>query len=222
MRDFEGMPPRVAVLKRDYRGFPVPWFVEHFDGQPDFRVASSERFKQAIKQRRCWVCGGEMGRFMAFVIGPMCGITRTIADPPSHRDCAIFSAIHCPFLSRPLAVRRERDLPEGIKEPPGMAIKRNPKACGVWVTQEYEAFSPRTGGVLFRLGSPTEILWFASGRPALRSEVDESIDTGIHLLEAEAERDGEPGRVALRQERERFRRLLDKTLPTERTDNGPA
>jgi hypothetical protein len=48
-----------------------------------------------------------------------------------------------------------------------------------------------------------EVLWFANGRPATRGEVQHSIDTGLHLLQAEAERES-PDAV-----RELERRIVD-------------
>jgi hypothetical protein len=35
----------------------------------------------------------------SFVVGPMCGINRNSAEPPSHKECAQWSARNCPFLS---------------------------------------------------------------------------------------------------------------------------
>ena len=102
------MPPRIRRLPVSPAGFPVPWFIQWFDGGkpcapgdgvPDFRVFDAGKLRLAIKARRCWVCGGQLGVHLAFVIGPMCSINRVISEPPSHRECAVFSATACPFLS---------------------------------------------------------------------------------------------------------------------------
>lgn len=184
MSRFENMPDRLRSRPQDERGFPVPFFAEWIDGKPDFRVVSPEKMARAVRNDLCWVCGQRLGAFKAFVIGPMCGINRTISDPPSHRECATFSAQHCPFLSRPLAKRRTTGLPECATEAAGLGLKRNPGAVGVWVTRSYRVFRPQAGrpGILFRIGDPTEVSWFAQGRRATLAELEESVATGLPSL----------------------------------------
>src|SRR5690242_2247182 len=101
------LPDRIARLPLDERGYPVPWFVDWVDGKPEFRAMDPAKWKRAVKERLCWVCGDRLGVLLVFPIGPMCGINRTTAEPPSHRDCALWSVRNCPFLSRPHMVRRE-------------------------------------------------------------------------------------------------------------------
>lgn len=196
-QNLPALPPRMKKLPLDHRGFPVPWFVAWFEdgepcdsgkGVPDFRVVDTPKIGLAIKQRRCWVCGEHLGVHMAFVIGPMCAVNRVISEPPSHRDCAIFSATACPFLIQPRMRRNEKDLP-GHNEAAGFGLKRNPGAACVWITRRYELFRPHAGhdGILFQLGEPEETLWFANGRQATRAEVMDSIESGLPLLRAEDE-----------------------------------
>lgn len=217
-REFSDMPARVASLPRSKLGFPIPYFAEDVNGERDFRVVSAVKMAHAVRNDLCWVCGGKMGKFKAFVIGPMCGINRTISDPPSHRDCAIFSAKNCPFLSRPLAQRRTDGLPEEGQDAAGFGLKRNPGAVGVWVTKSFRPFRPHAGnsGILFRLGDPEEILWFAQGREATRAEVQHSVDTGLPSLWEMAERDGPAGKAALQQAVDGFAALL----PAQRLPQG--
>jgi hypothetical protein len=198
-RAFDEMPARIASLPRSKMGFPIPYFAEEVNGERDFRVVSAVKMAHAVRNNLCWVCGEQMGKFKAFVIGPMCGVNRTISDPPSHRECAIFSAKNCPFLSRPLAKRRVDGLPENGTDAAGFGLKRNPGAVGVWVTTSYQPFRPHRGneGVLFRIGDPAEVLWFANGRKANRDEVQHSIDTGLPHLEELARMDGKVGEDAL-------------------------
>lgn len=177
------VPQRMASLPLDSRGFPVPWFVEWIDGVPDFRVMDAEKFVRAIRHKLCWCCGQPLGRNMAFVAGPMCGINRTSAEPPSHLDCALFSAQGCPFLTRPKMRRNEKDLPAG--QMAGFGIMRNPGVAMVYITRSYKPFQAGQG-ILIEMGDPEEVRWFAQGRPATRAEVQESIDTGLHHLESMA------------------------------------
>lgn len=189
-KDLPALPPRMARLPLDSKGYPVPWFVAWIDGQPDFRVIGENKIATAYNKKLCWLCGEPMGSYKAFVIGPMCAINRTISEPPSHRDCAIFAATACPFLTRPRAKRREAGLAElDTREAAGNGIKRNPGVCLVWVTRSFEPFQA-SGRWLFSLGDPTEHLWFCEGRQATRAEVDQSIETGLPILAEEAAKEG--------------------------------
>lgn len=194
------LPPltkRIARLPLDHRGYPVPWFVEWVEGdgpgvenltavpigqgRPDFRIMSGERRAIAHREGRCWVCGEPLGRFKAFLVGPMCAVNRTSAEPPSHRDCAEWSAVACPFLTRPHARRRDHDMPEEMNVP-GYAIKRNPGVALVWVVEKYRLRSV-PNGVLFDIGEPVDVGWYAEGREATRAEVMESIESGLPALQ---------------------------------------
>lgn len=183
------LPSRIAALPRDHRGFPVPWFVAWIDGVPDFRVIGPGKIAEAYAHKKCWICGENVGKYMAFVIGPMCAINRVASEPPSHRECAEFAARVCPFLTRPKMRRNEKDLPEQRRDPAGHHISRNPGVALVWITKSYQPFRA-DGGVLFTVGDPIETLWFAEGRPAKRAEVLESINTGLPFLQEMAQRDG--------------------------------
>lgn len=196
------LPPRIAKLFTDKRGFPTPWFVTFFDqhgapcsygqGEPDFRVADTRKVPQAIRNGLCWVCGEKLGAFKAFVIGPMCTITRTSSEPPCHSECAMFSVQACPFLLRPKMRRNENDLPDK-QDPPGYALLRNPGVACVWITKSFTTFKAQGGGkgFLLRIGDPTSVFWFCEGRGAKREEIMASIDGGYPALEdaARQERD---------------------------------
>src|SRR5215831_18617572 len=115
------LPRRMKALPVD-RGYPVPWFVEWIDGVPDFRIMDGRKLVRAVRERLCWVCGQPLGSFLAFTVGPMCAVNRISSEPPSHRDCAVFSAKACPFLTRPTMRRREAGRPEEAEQPGGMMI----------------------------------------------------------------------------------------------------
>jgi hypothetical protein len=189
-------PASIKRLTRDARGYPVPWFVDRKaplrDGNPDFRIMDGERLKLAVRERRCWVCGGRITTPAAtFVAGPMCGINRTSAEPPTHRDCARFSATACPFLAQPKRVRDERELPGDHMA--GFGILRNPGVVMLWTCERWKTYRPTTGGagLLFELGDPsTNLEWLREGRPATRAEIMQSIETGLPHLLAQAARDG--------------------------------
>lgn len=192
------MPDRIARLPR-LGQYPVPFFVGEVDGVPDFRVIRPRAIEDCVLGQLCWLCGQKLGAYKAFVLGPMCGITRTSAEPPSHKDCALYAALVCPFLANPERARREDNLPEH-KEMPGIGLKRNPGVTLIWITKTYTLFRTESGpggaraGILFRMGHPEERLWFARGRTATAAEVSESIRTGLPSLKKLAEEQG-PGAI---------------------------
>lgn len=207
------MPARIRNLPVSPTGFPVPWFVHFENGVPDFRVIRRGALLMAYKHKRCWVCGHPLGRVFAMTLGPMCIINRTISEPPSHRECAVYSAIACPFLSNPRMRRNEVGLPEEHIPAAGDGIKRNPGAVAVWMTRGYKPFKAYGGstGTLFTFDDPEEVLWFAEGRPASRDEVMASIDSGYPLLlETAVTHDGPEGVAELEKMRDDALRWLPR------------
>lgn len=195
-------------LPTNKAGYVVPWFVAWIDGEPDFRVIRSGGIAEAYNNELCWLCGQKRGRYGAFVIGPMCAVNRVSAEPPSHRECATYAARVCPFLSNPNMHRRERGIPEDKVDPAGMAILRNPGVALVWVARggrgagAWRPFSVPSQvpganpGVLFDVGDPVDVEWWAEGRSATRAEVEESIRTGLPTL---VEKAGEEGPEAVKE-----------------------
>lgn len=201
------MPPAMRDRPVERRGYPVPWFATMINGEWDLRVVRPERWAQAVRQDVCWVSGVPLGGFRAFVIGPMCTINRISADPPVTREIALWSARVCPFLSRPLALRNDRGKAElGIRpeDQPGIMLERNPGVCAVWVTRRYKVLAER----LFRLGDPSEVLWFTEGRAATRLEVEAAIERGLPTLQEMARAEG------AERELERLREAALAFLPT--------
>lgn len=209
--NMETLPARMRSLPVDERGYPVPWFVDWLDGKPEFRAMDQRKFVRAIREKLCWVCGERMGVHMTFVAGPMCGINRTTPEPPNHHDCALWSALNCPFLSNPRAVRREDDLAIEIREKvAGHGILRNPGVTMLWNCRGYEKWLPPPPGnknYLITMGEPESVEWYACGRVATREEVVESIESGLPNLENVAAMQ-EGGLAALQRQRARFERYL--------------
>jgi hypothetical protein len=192
-----GMPPlpeQMRSLPLDARGYPVPYFVAWIDGAPDFRIADAAKAHRCVTESRCWLCGGRLGTFLAFVVGPMCAINRISSEPPSHRACAEFAVRVCPFLVRPMAQRREAGVPEAAARPAGVMLRRNPGVSLLWVTKDYQTVrAPRPDGsvgLLYQMGEPRELVCYAEGRIATKDEVRASVDSGLpSLLERVDEKD---------------------------------
>jgi len=187
--DLPPLPKRMQSNALDHRGFPIPYFVAYVDGKPDFRIIDPDKMAKCFVHKKCWLCGDKMGRYMTFVVGPMCVINRTSGEPPCHKDCAVFAAEACPFLIRPNMRRNEKDIPEGCFENE-MHIRRNPAATALYTTKSYKSF--RAGeGVLFEMGEPENVIWYAEGKIATRQQVQDSIDVGLPALQEVAQKEGE-------------------------------
>jgi hypothetical protein len=203
-RQLPALPRRMGRLPRDKHGRPVPWFVGWIDGVPDFRVIRPGGIHDALRFRTCWLCGDPMGANAAFVLGPMCMITRTSPEPPSHRDCATFAAQACPFLATPNMRRRDSNMPDDATTPDGIMITRNPGVALVWISRNWRI---RTDYRLFDVGDPVEARWYAEGRTATRDEVLASIDSGLPILRAEAEKDPRPAAALAELDRQHTRAI---------------
>ena len=213
------MPDTMTRLPLDKRGYPVPKFVAWINGEPDFRIIAPGWFKKCVEQNLCWLCGCKLGRKKWFVIGPMCCITHASVEPPSHKLCAEFAAKNCPFLTKPMAKRNDRDMPDDIKDPPGVFITRNPGVCAVWETTSYRiVMAP--GGYMIHIGPPGDVSFWREGRPATREEVAKSVEGGIDQLIDMAMKDDlasglittKPAMTELMQSVAFFGRLLDDTF----------
>lgn len=203
-------------LPVDDRGYPIPHFVAYVDGKPDHRVADPAKLVRAHNLGVCHLCGKPLGSFKAFVVGPMCGVNRISSDPPSHRECAEWAAVACPFLSRPHAKRRSALLPDGVEHAAGFAIQRNPGVTLVWVTKSYRVVKADGGiGGLFQMGDPTHVAFYAEGRAATPDEIEESVSSGLPLLREPAQREGERALRQLESMITKFRALLPKPILAE-------
>jgi hypothetical protein len=197
MKPLDPLPRRLLSRPRDERGYPVPFFVAMIRGadgieRPDFRVVDSAKFRTAVKARRCWVCGEPLGQWLAFAIGPMCAITRTTSEPPSHRECIEWSIRNCPFLANPQQGRDLRALPAETEAPAGVPLTRNAGVVCEWITRSFEIFTvpgPQRQP-LITVGAPESVSWWREGRPATRVEVEASIDNGLAPLLALAKSEG--------------------------------
>lgn len=184
------IPPNMMERPVSRKGYPVPFFAGKVDGEWDFRVVHPETFVRCVKEKLCWVCGQRLGSKLAFVVGPMCVVTSTSAEPPCHYSCAQYAAIACPFLAMPRMKRNEADLPEGHRPPAGVAIMRNPGVTAVLITRSFKLFKDDTvedGGVLVQMGKPDAVEWYAQRRHATHEEIMESVNSGLPLLWAQCD-----------------------------------
>ena len=185
---FPLLPDRIGRLPLDRRGIPVPWFVSWRDGTPYFPVIDREKLKTAWAEELCWVCGEKLGSYRGWVMGPMSVIEGATPEPPSHHECAAFSACHCPHLSTPAAKYNETADPMPGHAPQVNISRIRSGVVAIWITKGRGAAPFAAGsGTLFKLNPPSRIEWYARGRPANRAEVQDAIALVSPVLRDAAE-----------------------------------
>lgn len=168
-KDLPKLPYHLLGKPIDERGYPIPWFVVWVDGKPDFRLTDVRKIMHALKDGLCWICGERIGKYRAFVSGPMAALNSIAAEPPSHEICAKFAVKACPFLLHPKAKRREAGMTELGTEMSEHGDDRNPGVSLLWVTQDFTVHQTKNS-LLFEMGRPDVLTWWRGGRPATREE----------------------------------------------------
>ena len=183
------LPRELVGRPIDHRGFPVPWFVTNKtkDDQWDFVHVSQTRINEAIRNSKCFVSGEKMGKFAAFVVGPMCTINRIASDPPCKPSVGDWSAMHCPFLSNPSAKRPGGEDAFKGSSVGGVPIAANPGVTAVWVTRHWGMSMQER---LFQFGEPERVTWYHKGRLATVAEAREGFEAGAQRLMDMAEKEG--------------------------------
>lgn len=184
-------PPRLARRPRDKHGRVVPYFVGYVDGQPDHAVIRPGAIEEAVRFRKCWLCGVPLGAWSAFTIGPTNVINRVSAEPPAHRTCAEYAVQACPFITHP-HMRRRANLPDDTVPTDGIVNPRNPGVCAVYVTQKW---SKQRGRTLFGFEDAFTVSWWCEGRPATYPEALAGLVTGLAGLREVADTDTKPARA---------------------------
>lgn len=130
------LPPRIAKLAKTERGYPVPFFASVVDGKPDLRYADPRKQLRCARERVCWVCGGKLGKEIAFIGGPISAANGAYSDGPMHRDCAEFSLKVCPHLAIPMAKRHVPEAGTPLLASPG-AVLDKPDEFVLYVTRAF-------------------------------------------------------------------------------------
>jgi hypothetical protein len=190
-------PARIATLRHDHRGYPVPFFVQWIDGKPEFPLFDPVKWKRCVDRKLCWICGHPLGRNLAFAVGPMCTINRVSSEPPQHRECAEYALRVCPFLINPAMRRLPTEKYGPVTPPGGVMDERNPGVMAMWVTPSYSILRTLTGPII-AMGDPSSVDWFTRGRIATAGEAAEAFKVGASkLLKAADAEAGEAGIVEL-------------------------
>ncbi len=99
-----------------YKGFVILYttFIGA-DGLPDFKVIDHIKVRECLMNNLCGICGQKLDKILAFIGGPMCVKNRVFKDGPMHKECALYSAKVCPYLSNAEAKYSKAD-PRHLKD----------------------------------------------------------------------------------------------------------
>ena len=118
------MPPRIARLPKDKRGYPIPWnALRGVDDTPFFTVNDQGKHMHALREKLCPICGEKLGKWMWFVGGIQSAFDPHGAyyDLPGHHECESFALAVCPYLSAPNYLKRI-DVADPSKVPEDVAL----------------------------------------------------------------------------------------------------
>lgn len=155
-------PNTMRGLRLDASGMLVPWNVHWTMGVPDYGVIDPSKVLKAVNEKRCWTCGEPLRRFKTFQLNAMAAIERVSPQPPSHRDCAEYSAT---------------------------VLKQHRGVTMLWTTTDHMPFAIGLA-MLFRMHDPVTASWYRDGQPATRAEVLEAISSASNVLIRDAEKQG--------------------------------
>lgn len=96
------VPPKMRLLPRDRRGYPVPWIVQRdLTGRPFFVLNDVEKTMACGRRKVCGICGRKLERDSWLVGGPGAAFHEhgAFLDPPMHHACGRYALRVCPYIA---------------------------------------------------------------------------------------------------------------------------
>ena len=119
------IPPKMRLLRKDRRGYPVPWIVQlDLDRRPFFTINDSERVAACGRNKLCGICGRKLERDVWLIGGPGAAFHEHGAylDPPMHGDCARYALQVCPYLGTRYSGRIDMALAKHGRWPAALGV----------------------------------------------------------------------------------------------------
>ncbi len=226
------LPPMMRGMKRDERGYPIPFFASiSKTGVADFRVMSVAHRAAAIEQSLCGICGKWLAGEKCILGGPGILEYRTSFDIPMHEECARYALIVCPFLAMPSF--GYKDFVEGengvYSAIPGSSPPPKPERMGLFFSRVYRMIrNPQTHVLYFEFAPWSRIEWLpdTTSRVALGPERTHLLASAPMLSRVASAPmcRFEPGstvdKVELYEKSEDGTEILHETLYADREDKG--
>jgi hypothetical protein len=98
------LPVWMADLKRDPRGYPIPYIaLVDKTGVAHFTINHEPKRQEVISKDLCGICGKKLLRWRALVGGPVSAFMEDGAyiDPAMHIECCQYALKVCPYLALP-------------------------------------------------------------------------------------------------------------------------
>ncbi|GAA1810961.1 hypothetical protein GCM10009682_35670 [Luedemannella flava] len=149
------LPASLAARPRDpRRGLPIPPVNLHPDEHTgtaaiDFTTINTPISTRLAAERRCSLCGVEMGYWVAFLGAPRAAELLRYSDPPGCPDCMRAAVRLCPFIAISRHRRARADRP-GAGVMPASANASKPDSWVLGITRRYRSvFVPEEGFTVY-------------------------------------------------------------------------
>lgn len=107
------IPPKMKLLPRDRRGYPIPWIVQRdLTGRAFFVMNDMVKSVACGRRNLCGICGKKLERDVWLIGGPGAAFHENGAylDPPMHRACATYALKVCPYIGSRYSKRVDESL----------------------------------------------------------------------------------------------------------------
>lgn len=124
-QDIVPVPPKMRLLPRDRRGYPIPWIVQRdLTGRPFFIVNDTEKTTACGRRKVCGICGRKLERDAWMIGGPGSAFHEQgmFLDPPMHYECAAYALKVCPYIGARYTGRLEEALSRQGKWPANLRL----------------------------------------------------------------------------------------------------
>jgi hypothetical protein len=119
------IPPKMRLLPKDRRGYPVPVIVQRdLTGRPFFVINDTEVVNKTARQKLCGICGQKLERDIWLVGGPGGAFHEhgMFIDGPMHKACATYALRVCPYIAGRYSKRIDDTLAKHGKWPAHMRM----------------------------------------------------------------------------------------------------
>jgi hypothetical protein len=159
------------------------------DNTPDFKVVDEKKRRECLQRGLCGICGQKLDeRVIVFIGGPLCVQHRNFIDPPMHKECALYSAQVCPYLSdadHDYSKADPKHLGEGetVHEEYSQTDPHRPDRLAVYYCRSYDMVKDGRGLWIAKAGKSFRIDWDVMPKRVVRdrgspqSEAPQATDT---------------------------------------------